>query len=137
MKLKNYLTLSTVAATSSIVIIVTVAILYLLQHTYHDGLKARGLELAAVVAHDPVVIDSVREKNQGIPQYVLQHYIENIRARTDASFIVVVDKNAIRLSHPDPLKVNKHFVGKDIFQVLKQGEEYSTIETGSLGKSNP
>lgn len=135
MKLKNYLRLSTVAATSSIVIIVTVAILYLIQHTYHEGLRARGLELAAVVAHDPIVIDSVREKNQGMPQYVLQHYIESIRARTDASYIVVVDKNAIRLSHPDPLNVNKHFIGADINKALKQGEQYSTIDTGSLGKA--
>ncbi|RQW64424.1 ATP-binding protein [Vibrio viridaestus] len=135
MKLKNYLTLSTVAATSSIVIIVTVALLYLLQHSYHEGLKARGLELGAVIAHDPIVINSVRDKNEGMPQYVLQHYIESIRSRTDASFIVVVDKNAIRLSHPDALKVGKKFVGNDIHRALSQGEQYSTIDTGSLGKA--
>jgi len=135
MKLKNYLTLSTVAATSSIVIIVTVAILYLLQHSYHDGLKARGIELSAVIARDPIVINAVLKKNEGKQENTLETYIESIRRRTDASFIVVVDKDAMRLSHPDTLKVGKHFVGSDIYRALETGEQYSTIETGSLGEA--
>jgi two-component system, CitB family, sensor kinase len=133
MKLKSYLTLSTVAATSSIVIVVTIAILYLLQASYQDGLKARGLELARVIAHDPYVIQAVELHNQNPNSYDIRDYIESIRQRTDASYIVVVDKSALRLSHPDPIRIGKHFIGDDIFPVLGHGGDYSSIASGSLG----
>jgi two-component system CitB family sensor kinase len=133
MKLKSYLTLTTVATTSSIVIVVTIAILYLLQNSYQTALEERGRELARVVAHDPKVIQALQAKNQHHPTPDFHNYIESIRSRTDASFIVVVDRYAIRLSHPDWHKVGKHFVGDDIGPVLKDGSEYSTQARGSLG----
>ncbi len=133
MKLKSYLTLSTIAATSSIVMVVTIAILYLLQASYQDGLRARGLELARVIAHDQVVINAVNRHNQNPGSYDLRDYIESIRARTDASYIVIVDKKAMRLSHPDIERIGKHFIGEDIYPVLKNGGEYSTVAAGSLG----
>jgi two-component system CitB family sensor kinase len=135
MKLKSYLTLSTIAATSAIVIVVTIAILYLLQGSYHDGLRARGIELARVIAHDPIVITAVEQHNNNPDSYDLRDYIESIRQRTDASYIVVVDKKAMRLSHPDINRIGKHFIGDDIFPVLEQGGEYSTTATGSLGQA--
>ncbi|MGR5154811.1 ATP-binding protein [Photobacterium swingsii] len=134
MKLKSYLALTTVAATSSIVIVVTTAIFFLLQNSHQEGIEARGLELARVIAHDPTVIQAVHAKNKN-KIYSLQNYIEDIRTRTDASFIVVVDKNAMRLSHPDPNRVGKHFIGKDIYKALEQGKEYSSVASGSLGKA--
>ncbi|CAM3572706.1 Sensor histidine kinase DpiB [Vibrio aerogenes CECT 7868] len=133
MKLKSYLTLTTIATTSSIVILVTIAILYLLQDSYQTALEERGRELARVIAHDPKVIQAIDQKNNQLPTPQFSRYIESIRSRTDASFIVVVDKNAIRLSHPDERKVGQHFVGDDILPVLKNGEEYSTKALGSLG----
>ncbi|MGR5149783.1 ATP-binding protein [Photobacterium alginatilyticum] len=134
MKLKSYLALTTVATTSSIVIVVTTAIFFLLQNSHQEGIEARGLELARVIAHDPVVIEAVDAKNKQ-QSYYLQNYIEDIRTRTDASFIVVVDKNAMRLSHPEPQKVGKHFIGDDIYPALERGNEYSSVASGSLGKA--
>ncbi len=134
MKLKSYLALTTIATSSSIVVIVTTAILLLLQSSHQEGFQARGLELARVLAHNPVVINAVDAKNQG-QNYELQSYIENIRESTDASYIVVVDKNAMRLSHPVPDKLGKHFIGDDIFPALEQGKEYSSLASGSLGEA--
>lgn len=135
MKLKSYLTLSTIAATSSIVIVVTIAILYLLHESYQDGLRARGLELARVIAHDKVVIDAVNLHNQDPNSYDIREYIESIRQRTDASYIVVVDKNTLRLSHPDIERIGQHFIGDDLLPVLANGGEYSSLDTGSLGQA--
>ena len=135
MKLKSYLALSTVATTSSIVIVVTIAILFILQNSYKEGIQGRGLELARVIAHDPVVIHALDAKKKQQPTYELQNYIEDIRARTDASFIVVVDENAIRLSHPTLGKIGQKFVGEDIIPVLVRGDEYSNVAVGSLGKA--
>ncbi|MEI8634552.1 hypothetical protein P4S72_26115 [Vibrio sp. PP-XX7] len=133
MKLKSYLTLTTIATTSSIVIIVSIAILYLLQSSYQKALEDRGLELARVIAHDPRVIRAVQAQNLGHPPIQLQHYIEAIRSRTDASYIVIVDKHAIRLTHPNINQIGQHFIGDDIQPILKNGIEYSTTAPGSLG----
>ncbi|PSW05585.1 ATP-binding protein [Photobacterium lipolyticum] len=134
MKLKSYLALITVATTSAIVIVVTTAIFFLLQNSYQEGIEARGLELARVIAHDPQVIHAVDAKNRQ-QNYDLQNYMEDIRARTDASFIVVVDKNAMRLTHTNPDRIGKHFIGDDIYPVLKRGDEYSNVASGSLGEA--
>lgn len=134
MKLKSYLALTTIATSSFIVIVVTTAILLLLQNSHQEGFQARGLELARVLAHNPVVINAVDAKNNG-EEYSLQNYIENIRKSTDASYIVVVDKKALRLSHPTPDKLGKHFIGEDIFPALENGEEYSSVASGSLGEA--
>ncbi|MDW6004415.1 ATP-binding protein [Vibrio mangrovi] len=135
MKLKSYLTLTTIATTSSVVIVLTIAILYLLQSSYQSGLEARGLELARVIAHDPKVIQAVRARNLQQSTTSIEDYIEAIRSRTDASYIVVVDKQAIRLSHPDKQRIGKHFIGEDIYPVLQTGKAYSTEARGSLGKA--
>jgi len=134
MKLKSHLALTTLVTTSSIVIAVTTAIFLMLQIAHQDGIEARGLELARVIAHDPVVITAVNAKNKH-RNFNLQDYVEDIRARTDASYIVVVDKNALRLSHPNPERVGKHFIGDDIYPALEEGREYSSTASGSLGKA--
>ena len=66
MKLKSYLALTTIATSSFIVIVVTTAILLLLQNSHQEGFQARGLELARVLAHNPVVINAVDAKNNGV-----------------------------------------------------------------------
>ncbi|WCE30393.1 ATP-binding protein [Vibrio sp. SCSIO 43137] len=134
MKLKSYLAITTIATSSFIVIVVTSAILFLLKTSHQESFQARGLELARVLAHNPVIINAVEAKNNGQP-YALQDYIEGIRSSTDASYIVVVDKNAMRLSHPTPDKLGKHFIGDDIFPALEQGLEYSSVASGSLGEA--
>ena len=134
MKLKNYVTITTVATSTSIVVVVSLVIMLLLRNSYLESFQARGLELARVLAHNPVVIDAVDAKNRG-QAYSLQGYIENIRKSTDASYIVVVDKNALRLSHPVTDKLGKHFIGDDIFPALTTGAEYSSVNSGSLGEA--
>ncbi|MDG3088050.1 sensor histidine kinase [Vibrio hannami] len=134
MKLKSYLAISTIATSSTIGVIVTTAILLMLQASHQQGFEARGLELARVLAHNPVVINAVNAKNNN-QQFELQEYIEDIRKSTDASYIVVVDKNALRLTHPKPDRLGKHFVGDDIFPALREGKEYSSLDSGSLGEA--
>ncbi|MHA2936701.1 ATP-binding protein [Vibrio sp. RC27] len=134
MKLKSYLAITTISTSTFMGLIVTLAILVLLQSSHQDGFKARGLELARVLAHNPIVINAVNAKNHNQP-YALQDYIENIRKSTDASYIVVVDKNAIRLSHPVIERLGKHFIGDDIYPALENGDEYSSLASGSLGEA--
>lgn len=134
MKLKSYLALSTIATTSTIVVVVTVAILFLLKNTYQEGIEERGRELARVIAHDPAVIAAVQRHNLDRTGD-LQAYIEDLRSRTATSYIVVLDLEALRLSHPTPEKVGQKFIGEDAQEVLSTGHEYSSVAIGSLGKA--
>lgn len=134
MRLKSYFTLSTVAVTTSIVAIVTASLFFFLRYENYTGLKDKGMDIANMLAHDPVISQALldKEKSGEIPNYI-QDYIEKQRAFTQASFFVITDKNRIRLTHPNTYKIGKRFVGDDIDIPLKTGEAISTIDRGSLG----
>ncbi|WP_456295110.1 sensor histidine kinase [Vibrio sp. AK197] len=132
MKLKNHLALSAITTSTVIVATVLTAIFFLLQTQYQQGLQARGIELAKVLAHDGKIVDAVQAVNQQQPAD-LYDYIEGIRAQTDASYIVVVDKNGYRLSHPNRERIGQHFIGDDMLPTLNQGITHSSEAKGSLG----
>ncbi|MZI94525.1 GHKL domain-containing protein [Vibrio sp. CAIM 722] len=134
MKLKSHLALSTVATSSAIVIVVTTVIFFLLQNIYQKGLEERGIELGRVLSQDHEIINAVEQSNRNITPD-LEQYIEHLRAKTAASYIVVVNKHAIRLSHPNHERLGKTFIGDDIYRALNTGEYYSTVARGSLGNA--
>lgn len=135
MKLNKTLTLTTITASSLIVAVVTIAVLLLLHHSYQNALEKRGRELANILAHDPHIMSVVQQSNDGDNHTNLQHYIEQLRKHTDASYMVVVNQQALRLSHPDEYKLGKHFIGDDIYPSLRRASSYSTKAIGSLGEA--
>lgn len=136
MRLKTYLSLSSVAITTSIVAIVTLSLFFFLRYEYYNGLKEKGLEIANIIAHDPIVTQALLDKKKtGRSPAYIQDYIERQRSWTKASFFVLTDTKRLRLTHPDIEKINKRFVGDDIDEPLKTGKALSTIGEGSLGKA--
>ncbi|WP_082856428.1 sensor histidine kinase [Marinomonas atlantica] len=134
MTLKSYLT-AIILTTITLIIAVSGALLvFVTKQTYLDGISQRGIELAKVVASDPRIIEAVKRSNQGINQS-LQDYIETIRAKTDASYIVITNQQAIRLSHPLTQRVGKRFQGNDIYPTLEKGLTRTTVATGTLGSA--
>ncbi|MFO7831542.1 MAG: sensor histidine kinase [Desulfuromonadaceae bacterium] len=91
----------------------------------------RALDLAHTVASMPVVH---RALEQGDPHGEVQPLTRKIRARTGAEFIVVADRNSVRLSHPNPQNIGKTFVGSDEIRAL-QGDAYISESRGTLGNS--
>ncbi|MGM0415718.1 MAG: ATP-binding protein [Thermodesulfobacteriota bacterium] len=91
----------------------------------------RALDLAHTVASMPVVH---RALEQGDPHGEVQHLTRKIRTRTGAEFIVVADRNSVRLSHPNPQNIGKTFVGSDEIRAL-QGDAYISESRGTLGNS--
>ena len=134
MTLKSYLALITISTITIIVIAVALVLGYSLQKSYLDGIGKRGLELARVIAQDGTVIQAVQASNKGQGPSLEKH-IENLRSKTDASYIVVVDQNAVRLSHPNPSLVGKVFIGDDIYPTLQQGIDSTSLASGSLGEA--
>lgn len=71
--------------------------------------------------------------NINITDELLNNEIEQARVKTNVEYIVVMDMNGIRYSHPDKNKIGERFVGGDEERVLKTGKQYTSIASGSLG----
>lgn len=134
MTLKSYLT-AIILFTITLIIAVSGSLLvFVTKQTYLDGVSQRGIELARVLANDVTVVQAAQRSNQGAAENI-RDYIENIRAKTDASYIVVTNLDGIRLSHPEPERVGQTFIGGDIQPTLAQGLTRTTVATGSLGSA--
>jgi len=91
----------------------------------------RALDLAHTVASMPIVHHALE---RGDPLGEVQHLTQKIRIRTGAEFIVVANRDSVRLSHPNPQNIGKTFVGGDEVRAL-QGEAYLSESSGTLGNS--
>lgn len=91
----------------------------------------RALDIAQTVAQIPRVQQSLA---MGDSHGYIQTLAERIRAGTGAEFIVVADRNSVRLSHPNPDNIGKTFVGDDEKPALG-GKAYISESRGTLGTS--
>lgn len=64
----------------------------------------------------------------------IQDYTKEIQQENNVQFIVVMDMNSVRFTHPDPSRIGKRFLGGDEQAALK-GKEETSISEGTLGKS--
>ncbi len=97
--------------------------------------KARTniMNVAEMVAHSKEIVDALEVKD---PERKIGPYI-NIQLKNleQIEYIIVVDNNDIRYSHPNPEMIGKKFVGGDEKRVVQKGETYISEATGTLGKS--
>lgn len=93
--------------------------------------KEKALNVARMMALTPEVIEALEGNTR---QKDLQVFANQIKEKTNVNFVVIMDMKGIRLSHPEPSKVGKHFLGGDEGPVLK-GKEYVSISKGTLGQS--
>lgn len=64
----------------------------------------------------------------------IQDYALAVQQAADVLFVVVMDMDGIRKSHPNPDNIGKGFAGDDERRVLA-GEEYTSRAEGTLGQS--
>jgi two-component system, CitB family, sensor histidine kinase MalK len=107
----------------------------LISNTVSENIRKHQEEKARMVSRSiattQMIIESLEDENK-IDE--IQNYTKDIQAATDMMFIVVMDMNGIRKSHPNPEKIGKHFVGGDEKEALK-GKEYVSSSRGTLGES--
>ncbi|WP_431801333.1 DcuS/MalK family sensor histidine kinase [Halobacillus andaensis] len=96
-----------------------------------DQLEEKALIVSRSVAESQIVQESLQ--NQANDE-TIQDYAMSIQEATDVLFVVVMDMEGIRKSHPNPERIGKSFVGGDEERVLN-GEEYISISEGTLGHS--
>ena len=96
-----------------------------------EQIGQKALEVAAVVA----INQQIRAGLLAGDTQLVQSVAEAIRHATGAEYVVVGDSQGIRLSHPDPEKIGKHFVGGDLQGALQEGRSYASQAVGTLGPS--
>jgi two-component system, CitB family, sensor histidine kinase MalK len=95
----------------------------------HQEEKAMMVSRSIATSH--LVIEALEDERK---TNEIQVYTKGILDATDMMFIVVMDMNGMRKSHPNPEQIGKHFVGGDEKEALK-GKEYVSSSRGTLGES--
>jgi len=131
MKLQSKLILlvSSILTTSLLV-----AYFFLSSYTYKTVQNEMGNHAKAVssmIAVSPEFIHAIADSKEHAR---VQELAEIVRKETGDEYISIIDMNGIRLSHPNPEMIGKHFVGGDEAPSL-QGASYISVAEGTLGKS--
>lgn len=99
--------------------------------TLKRQISSKALIQAREIASDPQLRTAVEHHNPN----ELQQQIARLQRLTDAAFIVVGDKNGIRLAHPNKHKIGLPMTGGDNRRALQQGLYYTSKRKGSIGWS--
>jgi two-component system, CitB family, sensor kinase len=91
--------------------------------------KDRALAMADTVANIPVIREAME---YGDPGGLVQSTVERIRVKSRAAYIVVIDLQGVRHSHPNPA-----LIGRRVEEPLiaLDGRDHTGIDHGSLGLS--
>lgn len=88
------------------------------------------LEVAVTVAASPAVVDALDADD---PSATLQPYAERVRLATGTDFVVVMSRDAVRYSHPNPANIGRRFRGHT--EPALAGRSFTEEVTGTLGPS--
>ncbi|WP_432474765.1 ATP-binding protein [Amphritea sp. HPY] len=103
-----------------------------LQHSLDEQIGQRALHVAKTIAAMPQFVSAVKERDS---QY-LQPLTLRLAVKTEAKFVVVGDRDGIRLAHPNPDKVGRPMSddeGDDNAEALVRGKGYISKALGHLG----
>lgn len=93
--------------------------------------EARAAAIAQTTAAVPTIRSCLAHPQPGCPA-TLQSTATTIQDTTDASYVVVIDMNRVRHSHPDPALIGAQ-VEEPI--VVVDGQVHTGIDNGSTGRS--
>ncbi|WP_199883884.1 DcuS/MalK family sensor histidine kinase [Anaerosinus massiliensis] len=97
----------------------------------YEQLNLKAVQIANVMANTPVVVDGlINQKDED----EIQTFSEKIREISDVHFIVVMDMNRIRKSHPDRSKIGTYYETDDADEAFA-GKSQTSVAHGSLGES--
>ncbi len=119
-----------------VTVALTVSVLYLsLTNRIYEATQTQEeeqlLSIAEIVAAQPLVIQTLSD---GATNPEVQTYANQITETYQLDFVVVMTMDRIRLTHPDPEKINAPFQGGDEEAALS-GQETTSIAQGTLGQS--
>ncbi|MFC9247114.1 SpoIIE family protein phosphatase [Streptomyces sp. NPDC057136] len=116
-----------------VVLLVTAAAVALVVQGRRDTMQEARLHtlgVAETFAHAPGIVAALDSAD---PKTALQPLAEQVRERADVDYVVVSDRRAIRLTHPDPELIGKHLVGP--YRKALEGESFTRTFEGVRGRS--
>lgn len=93
--------------------------------------EQRVMDTARTMSYSQVLIDGLA--NGGADQEII-NYAKKIESDTNLEYVVVMDMDGLRRTHPNKALIGKPFVGGDEKRALR-GEFYTSLAEGTLGKS--
>jgi sensor histidine kinase regulating citrate/malate metabolism len=91
---------------------------------------ARALAVARTVAATPDVVAAVQGPD---PTAALQPYALRVQEESQTDFVVVMSRDAVRFTHPDPTQIGRTFIGHT--EAALAGGVVEEDYTGTLGPS--
>lgn len=106
-------------------------ILHVVNNEHYQNSALQVENVATLVALDKQVIAALADDRPSA-RAVLQNYAEQMRKLSQTDYIVIMDMQGIRQSHPDSHKLGYRVVGGDTDRVFS-GESYLSTAKGTLG----
>lgn len=100
--------------------------------TTREDQAAQATNLAISVSRSPLTVEALasgQEENAELQQYTL-----DVQEAAGVEYIVVMNMDHIRLTHPNESRIGERFVGNDE-DASFNGETYTSIAEGTLGES--
>lgn len=133
MKLQTKLTILIIIVVFISISIITFFVASWMNKNIESTAKTNVMNVAEIVANSKPVIDALNKKD---PNKEINPYInKQLKNLSEIEYIIVVDNDGVRYSHPDEQKIGEKFVGGDENRVVKEGDRYFSEATGTLGKS--
>lgn len=117
-----------------VIIVLTVASILVTRNIAEKVWSEQGklaMAISHIVAASPTTISNLENRGR---TSTLQEYIDRIEKASGVQFIVIVDMNGIRVTHPTASLVGEHVVGGDEERSFR-GETYFSVSEGTLGLS--
>ncbi|GFP74460.1 ATP-binding protein [Clostridium fungisolvens] len=133
MKLQTKITLLVITVVCVSISIIIFFVASWMTGNIENKARTNIMNVAEMVAHSNEIVDSlkIKDPNKKIGPYVNMQ----LKSLDQIEYIIVVDMDGIRYSHPNPDMIGKKFVGGDEDRVAHKGETYISEATGTLGKA--
>ncbi|OIQ26428.1 sensor histidine kinase [uncultured Vibrio sp.] len=126
---KRMLIIMTLSGLVELLILVAAGFVYI-KHAQEEEMGQKALGVASFLAKSPYVQRVIAD-----PANVHQDRFRDLTTMIGAAFIVIGDKDGIRLIHPIDERVGLPMKGGDNIRALSHGEAYISFAQGSLGYS--
>ncbi|WP_051534215.1 ATP-binding protein [Desulfitibacter alkalitolerans] len=124
---------ATTAISGLIPLIIAVTILhYNFINSFEEQIRSQAMDIAMLAVDRRDVKMAYSTAN---PSDELQQIANDIQLRTKAVFVVFMDMEGKRYSHPNESLIGQYFTGGDEGPVLQKGESYTSKAVGISGPS--
>ncbi|MFE3142408.1 SpoIIE family protein phosphatase [Streptomyces scopuliridis] len=107
-----------------------VSLLLVSRHDTQQEARNRSISVATAFANSPGIAPALRAPD---PTAILQPRAEAVRKASNVDFVVVLNTKGIRLTHPNPSRIGKHFIGR--IGPSLHGRTITGTAPGTLGRS--